>query len=129
MATIAQQRPYGLSIFGSPGPPKRHLPGESGNSGDPGDMVVAASGYAAFGDQNATTTGILGILEVRLSSISADDPVLTTMALPGYYYEFTLDKATRAVADRFANYILKDGHDGIFAVVYLTSVNGFRLVY
>lgn len=116
MATIQRRRGFGLSINGAC-PPKRMFRAEASNSGDPGDLVANASGYAAFGDQNGAYANLLGLLEVKLTSAAANDDVLTTVFLPTYYYEFTF-VGTAAVTDRYDQFgFIDESVNGLFACV------------
>lgn len=111
MATITQARGFGRAHAQVGAPPMRTWGAEASNSGVPGDIVTAASGLAAFGDQNAATTGIIGILEQRISSATAGDPVPFTVVLPVFYYEFSLD-GNGAAANRGVSYVLEDADVG-----------------
>lgn len=113
--TVNEQRPFGKSIFASPAAPKRFFPAASGASGKPGDLVTVSSGYAALAS-NTATTNILGICEGTYSSLSQGDQVLSTIALPTHFYEFTLS-GTASASQRFSAYRIKDGTDGNFAII------------
>lgn len=120
MATIAQKRPFALSSHGKGGPPREYLPAVASLTANAGDVLTGAGGYASHASANAITTAApaVGILEVSVSSASANDPVSCTLVLPAFRYEFTLN-GTAAVDQRLGNQVhaLEDGDDGLFAVV------------
>lgn len=120
MATIPKRRGYALGSHGKGGPPREYLPAVASLSANAGDVLTGAGGYASHASANVieTPAPASGILEVNVTSASANDPVLCTLVLPAFRYEFTL-AGTAAADQRLGAEVheLKDGTTGLFAVV------------